>query len=956
VAFDFTNNERKWQKTWKENKTFDAEPSSKKKFFINYPYPYISGSLHIGHGMAALQSDVMARFKRMRGFNVLFPSAFHVSGTPVLGISLGIKTGDKKFIDLYSEYVRAYGYEGEQVAKLIKSFEDPQSIVDFFIPKMQEEFSRLGLSVDWRRSFNSASPDHQALVEWQFRKYKEKGYLVQGKYPIMFSKSLNNAVGEDDIKDGDTNPVELQEFTGIKFKFEDGFLVAATLRPETMYGQTNMWVNPEVEYVTAEVNGEKWFISQECADKLSYQDKKVKIIGKVSGKSMLGKTCFAPFVEREIPILPSSHCNPDVGTGIVTSVPSDAPFDYISLKELQDSKQMCEKYGLNYDEIKAIKLIPIIRSKGFSDFAAVDAVKKFGIKNLSQDDKLKEATQEVYKAGFHTGVMNENCGPYSGMPVAKAKDAMRKEVLKKDGTIIYETSRQAVSRDGGKVIVAVLDGQWFLDFNAKGWKDKARECLAGIAIWPEKYRHQFELIFDWLGKRPCARARGLGTQLPFDKKWVIESLSDSTLYMALYPIAHTIRANNIPKEKLNDSFFDYILLSKGDAKSTAKTTGIDEKILSEMHDEWNYWYPFDQRHTFALHIPSHLSFMIFAHAGILDKKDWPKMISFHGMVTSEGEKMSKSKGNVVTLLQIANVYGADPYRALICNSANVDSDIDWQADKIEVMRRQLSTLYDLLKSMQESKKADAKVLAKYKYFVSRTERLFKTATDCIGKMDFKTYSNIAMYSLFAEYKKVRTLASAEEMSAINAYLVERWIALLAPMTPHLAEELWSLGGRTTLVSTSNWPAYDESLIDDKLEHIEDSIDNLRQDVLKIKEVTKMAKVSSLKVFVSPAWKWKALRMIKAACVEKPDIGLALKAVMADPELKVHASEMQSVVKNALAKFGELGMDEYDEFAVLEEAKPRLSAEFGKVEIVKADESNEPKAKFAFPGRPALLLA
>ena len=94
----------------------------------------------------------------------------------------------------------------------------------------------------------------------------------------IFSKSLDNAVGEDDIADGDTNPVEKQEFTLIKFKFEDSYIMAGTLRPETMFGQTNMWVNPNVVYVKAKVGKENWIVSKECLEKLKYQDKKVEVI------------------------------------------------------------------------------------------------------------------------------------------------------------------------------------------------------------------------------------------------------------------------------------------------------------------------------------------------------------------------------------------------------------------------------------------------------------------------------------------------------------------------------------------------------------------------------------------------------------------------------------------------------------------------------------------------------
>ena len=270
---EFKKLEAKWQKKWEEKKIFESKIDNKKeKFFMTIPYPYISGSLHLGHARVVTEADVYSRFQRMTGKNVLYPIAFHISGTPVLGISLAIANKNEKTIELYKGYIRQYIKDEKEVEKIIHSFKDPEKIVEFFIPKMKKEFKTLGLSVDWRRTYTSGDIEHQALVEWQFKKYKEKGYLVQGKYPILFSKTLNNAVGEDDIKEGDTNPVDIQEFTLIKFKFEDSYLIAATLRPETMYGQTNMWVNPEIEYVKTDVDGENWIISEECAEKLSFQD------------------------------------------------------------------------------------------------------------------------------------------------------------------------------------------------------------------------------------------------------------------------------------------------------------------------------------------------------------------------------------------------------------------------------------------------------------------------------------------------------------------------------------------------------------------------------------------------------------------------------------------------------------------------------------------------------------
>ncbi len=958
----FKEMETKWKNKWEQEKAFEPSPNNQEKFFINVPYPYISGSLHIGHARVAIEADVMARYQRLAGKNVLYPMAFHISGTPVLGISLAIKNNDQSKIDLYKSYVRRYVSDDNEAEKIVKTFENPEKIVEFFIPKMIEEFKTLGLSVDWRRSYTSGDQCHQALVEWQFKEYKKQNYLVQGKYPILFSKTLNNAVGEDDIQDGDINPVEIQQFTGIKFEFEDGYLIAATLRPETMFGQTNMWVNPETEYVkikvsSKEMDEEMWFVSKPCAEKLKLQDWKIEEVEKVSGISMMGKKCFAPFVDREIIILPSLHCDENIGTGIVTSVPSDAPFDWIALKELQESEEMCKKYNISFDEVKSIELIPIIKSKGYGEFPAVEICEKMNITLLSQHEKLAEATQEIYKAGFHTGVLTDTCGDYSGMKVIAAKDMMRQSLLDGNKAIIfYESSRQAKSRDGGEVVVAILDNQWFLDFNATGWKEKSNKCLSQIELWPDKYRKQFEDVFDWLDKRPCARMRGLGTKLPFDNSWVIESLSDSTIYMSLYPIAHKINEKNLSKDKMPSEFFDYIMRSNGEVSEVAKKTGLSEEELIEMNSEWNYWYPYDQRHTFTAHLSNHLSFMIFAHTAVFEEKYWPKRISFHGMVISEGEKMSKSKGNVVTLVDIGGKYGADPFRAFICNSTSVDSTFNWDSDKVEIMKKNIYSLFETMKEIQTNKSSTDNY-KKFKAFISKTEKSIKKATEAISSMNLREYSNIILYDMVANYKKVKSKTTTdEELKSINGYIANKWTAMLCPLVPHVAEELWEIGGNKGLVSKAQWPSADELMIDEGLERVDDLIDNLRKDILKVKELAKIDKVSKVRIFVAPEWKWTALKMVQDACEERPDFGLAMKTLMADSEMKKYGKEIQSFLKTLINNYGELSsIEKFDEMGVINEAKNMLEKEFGVVEIISAEESTEQKAKNAFPGKPALLI-
>jgi leucyl-tRNA synthetase len=282
------------------------------------------------------------------------------------------------------EYVSLHTVDQEEVKKIVESFIEPWNVVKYFSNTYKIDFKSIGMSLDWRREFTTGDKLYNKLIEWQYHKLSEQGYLEMGEYPILYCPRCGNAVGEDDISRGDELNLDINEYTCIKFPFEDAYLVPSTLRPETIYGATNLWINPTGTYVYARVNGEKWIISEEATHLLRNQNKSIEILEKLKGVELIGKKVKEISGSRELLILPGVFVDTSVATGVVYSVPAHAPYDYIALIDLQKNKEMLEKFKLNKEEVEGIEPIQIIDLKAFDDFPAKVYCERFKVE--SQED------------------------------------------------------------------------------------------------------------------------------------------------------------------------------------------------------------------------------------------------------------------------------------------------------------------------------------------------------------------------------------------------------------------------------------------------------------------------------------------------------------------------------------------------------------------------------------------
>ncbi|TFF67869.1 leucine--tRNA ligase [Candidatus Thorarchaeota archaeon] len=964
---DFQEIEKKWQDRWAEDKAFEADPDpDREDFFLTVPYPYTNGALHIGHGRTYTIGDMIARYRRMQGYNVLFPMASHMTGTPILGMVERIKAGDEEAIEQYKRDLRLYLDTEEEVEEQLSEFTDPWTTARFFADAISSDFKALGYSIDWRRKFTTGDKIYNKFIEWQYHKFMDKGYIKQGDYPLLYCPRCRNPVGEDDLLEGET--AKIKEFTAIKFPFKDGFLVAATLRPETIFGITNMWINPTATYVWAKVDGEKWVVSEEAAEKLELQAKDIEIIEEFKGKQIIGERFKAIHDEHEILILPADFVNPKNATGVVYSVPGHAPFDYVALRDLWDDPSGLEKYGISAEEVRDIDIIGMIDIEGYGDYPAKEAVEKRDIQSQDEDERLEEATQEVYKAEFYDGVMKDNCMQFSGRAIKDVKEDVVSWLRKNNRSDVFfePDQRPVVCKCGTDIQVGVFAGQWFLDYQSPGWKEKAREALEEMEIVPQTFRNLFEATFDWLTQRPCARKRGIGTRLPFDKEWIIESLSDSTIYMAFYTIVHKITANKIAPDQLSLSFFDYVFLGKGKVKDVAEDTGTDEELLHSMREEFLYWYPNDQRHTAPSHISNHLSFAIFHHVAIFPKKHWIQCISLNEHVNMEGGKMSKSKGNVIPLVEIPQKYGADVYRTYAISAAEPGSLMDWREKDVPAVRNRIRQFVDILTKYSTQKpkayrKAD-KANTITRWALSRVNSIVRDSTDYIERFRLRDYAIQAtseMIGMVNDYLS-RPGVPEKEREGTLAYICDIWVRLFAPIAPHICEEFWSRMGRDGYVSFADWPGADEELIDESIERSHHVVEATVRDIREIQKLLKSQQKESAHVYVAEQWMFEALGMVKGSDVSFV-VGDLMKHLMSDPSMREHGQEVKSIVDRIVKENGlwEYSASSDEELEALQESAEYMSETLGLDVVVHPadapDYDPENKARFALPGRPSLFL-
>lgn len=1038
-----------------------ADEANPGKYFGNFPYPYMNGLLHLGHAFTISKLEFACAYQRLCGKNVLFPQGFHCTGMPIkacadkldyelttYGVPPKFPTEEEraaaaaaaaaadaatngaaevkdptKFAGKKSKAAAKAGTAVTQWGILTQSgisqteiprFRSTDHWLEFFPPLAKEHLTLMGCGVDWRRSFitTDMNPYYDSFVRWQFWTLYRLGKIIKDKRNTIYSPLDGQPCADHDRATGEG--VGPQDYTLIKLEVQElkgklsaltgkgqVYLMAATLRPETMYGQTNCWVLPDGQYGAYRgLNDEIYVMTERAALNLSYQEKlpergQPECLLEVTGQDLIGLPIKAPHaIHPTVYVLPLLTILTTKGTGVVTSVPSDSPDDYMALLDLKKKPKLREKYGVLDEWVLPFEVIPIIDIPGFGDMAAQVVCEELKIQSQNDTAKLAEAKNKVYLKGFTDGVMT--VGPYSGRKVSEVKPIIRDEMVANGTAMSYsEPEKQVISRSGDECVVALTD-QWYLTYGEDQWQELTKQALSQLDTYHDEARHSFEHTVGWLKAWACSRSFGLGTRMPWDEQFLIESLSDSTIYMAYYTVAHLLQGGDmygkergaIRPEHLTEEVWDHIFLDKPAPANSA----IPADLLARLKREFEYWYPFDLRVSGKDLITNHLTMALYNHTAIWsDRPDrWPKSIRSNGHLLLNSEKMSKSTGNFKTLHDAIKEFSADAMRWALADAGDGLDDANFETSTANAailrLTKELAWYEEALAPNSGLREGEPSSIYD-RIFENAINIGISKAKDAYDRLLFRDALKAAGYDL-SNARDVYRLACGPD--GMNKQLVERFIKvscqLLAPIIPHTSEHVWSnLLKQPGTVLKAGWPqgAPPDFVMQTAAEYIEEIIPSLRKLIQKAEAPAKKkgptpvsaAKVIRADIFVSDQFKgWQELTLLalqKAYNTEmkkfSPDaLNQVVEAVKVDESLR---GKSDKEIKAAVLPFAKLKLDEaqaagpealatrlpFDEQKLLQENIPYLLRAL-KLDDLRINHVKDTEAVAAAPGQQDMSTA
>jgi len=779
------------------------------KFFGTMAYPYMNGTLHAGHSFTVSKIEFAAGVARMQGRRVLYPQGYHCTGMPIKAcadkLDREIEMFGRNFercpeasasngdapeeppaptqAQTKEDVTKFSAKKGKANAKSIKlkyqfqimlaigiplediyKFAEPLYWMHFFPQLCKRDLTNFGARIDWRRSFvtTDANPYYDSFVRWQMNRLHELGKIKFGKRYTIYSPKDGQACMDHDRSDGEG--VGVQEYTALKLRVKEWasaaqhkvasipktanvYFVPATLRPETMYGQTCCFVGPKITYGIYQASeADYYFLSERAARNMSFQSLfkawgSFLKVAELQGSEVVGTLVDAPLSTHKdgIRILPMETVKASKGTGVVTCVPSDSPDDYATIIDLI---KKADYYGIK-KEWAELEIVPVIETPAYGNLTAKRLVEEMKINSPKDTKQLAEAKDLAYKEGFYKGTML--VGNFKGESVIEAKNKVKQLLIDSGDAFNYaEPDGNVISRSGDECVAAHLN-QWYLDYGKDGsnggeWQKQVLGHLDnGLNTFSTEAKNAFEQTLDWLGQWACARSFGLGSKLPWDTQFLVESLSDSTIYMSYYTIAHLLHndiygkepgAAGIKAEQMTDDVWDYVFTRRQDVK-----TDIPKHTLDTMQREFEYWYPLDLRVSGKDLIQNHLTFFLYIHLALFPKEFWPRGIRVNGHLLLNGEKMSKSTGNFLTLKEAVDKFGADATRVALADAGDGMDDANFDES---VANSNILRLFELRKWCEDMVR-EAQLVATPAEYIKVREAGKSKAADAVQRNGAKVF-------------------------------------------------------------------------------------------------------------------------------------------------------------------------------------------------------------------------
>ncbi|MDQ2690554.1 MAG: leucine--tRNA ligase [Chloroflexota bacterium] len=747
--------EKKWQAQWEADKLYRAViDETRPKHYALTMLPYPSGDLHIGHWYAMTPSDARARFKRMQGYNVMFPMGFDAFGLPAENAA--IKEGihpmkrTRENIEQMRKQLRSMGAMFDWEREAVSSEPDYYKWTEWFfiqLYKMGLAYRKLS-AVDWCPKDNTTLAREQVIGEERLcercgtpvvKKELEQWFFRTTKY----AEELLHFEGIDwpeRVKTLQTNWIGRSEGASVTFKTEHGDPIEIfTTRPDTLWGATFMVFSPENPLVDTITTPEhQAAVTEYKAQAARQSDIEREAVDKEKTGVFTGAYAINPVNGERIPIWIADYVLMSYGTGAIMAVPAHDERDF----------QFARKYGL--------PVVPVIQPEG-----------------VELDGDTMESAHE------HEGVMI-NSGPFNGTPATNEK-GMKNPAIK---AVVEWLEQKGV----GKRAVNYRYRDWLIS-RQRYWGAPIPMVHCEVHGWNPVPEDQLPVM------------------LPEDVEWKPTGESPLKLHPTwkntTCPICGepAIRETDTMDTFMCSSWYHLRYLSPD----------YDKGPFDDA--EYNYWMPVDTYTGGIEHATMHLLYTRFFHkalrdAGITEGSEPMIQMRNQGMVLGEdNEKMSKSRGNVIAPDVLVERYGADTVRAYLMFFARWDMGAPWDSQGIEGSARWLRRVWTLFTDPAHAAQGTASDETR-RILRRRVHQTLRRVTDDFENFEFNTIIS-ALMELLNEMYKAREAGAAGTPEWAEA--TEMYLKMLAPVAPHIAEELWTNQlGKPYSVHQQKWPEVDEA--------------------------------------------------------------------------------------------------------------------------------------------------